>query len=149
MAVKYSLSSPFRFALFHLSFWVFWCLLLPIQGGLKAAEDSPVCAKVKIEIKQELTLERQAFDAHMRINNGLTHVTLEDVSVNVSFTDEQGNVVAADSDPNNIDALFFIRLDSIENVDNVEGAGTVAPLTQLHGRLGQNGQYLSISDDGI
>lgn len=28
-----------------------------------------VCARVKIEIKQELTLERQAFDAEMRINN--------------------------------------------------------------------------------
>jgi len=28
-----------------------------------------VCARVKIEIKQELTLERQAFDATMKINN--------------------------------------------------------------------------------
>lgn len=30
-----------------------------------------VCARVKIEIKQELTLERQAFDAEMRITNSL------------------------------------------------------------------------------
>jgi hypothetical protein len=30
-----------------------------------------VCADVKIEIKQKLSLERQGFDAVMRINNGL------------------------------------------------------------------------------
>ena len=29
------------------------------------------CAVVKIEIKQELSHERQAFDAVMKINNGL------------------------------------------------------------------------------
>lgn len=46
------------------------------------------CARVKIEIKQELTLERQAFDAHMRINNGLTHTALENIQVDVWFTDE-------------------------------------------------------------
>ena len=32
------------------------------------AQDT-VCARVKIEIKQKLTLERQAFDAEMKINN--------------------------------------------------------------------------------
>ena len=37
---------------------------------------------------QELTLERQAFEAHMLITNGLTHLALEDVSVTVNFADE-------------------------------------------------------------
>jgi hypothetical protein len=58
------------------------CLILLVgflvcfAAGARAADDA-VCAQVKIEIKQELTLERQAFDAHMRINNGLSHITLK------------------------------------------------------------------------
>ncbi len=86
-----------------------------------------VCARVKIEIRQELTLERQAFDAHMTINNGLSHITLENVDVDVSFADEEGNSVLASSDPDNTDAKFFIRVDSMDNIDDVDGSGTVAP----------------------
>ena len=57
-------------------------LLLPvffISSVSFAAE--PVCAVVKIEIQQELTLERQAFDATMRINNGLDLLSLENVNI--------------------------------------------------------------------
>ena len=86
-----------------------------------------VCARVKIEIKQELTLERQGFDAHMRISNGLAGITLDNVKVVVSFADAEGNIVPASSDPDNTDALFFIRLDSMENINGVDGSGTVAP----------------------
>ncbi|MEX1348896.1 MAG: hypothetical protein AB1Z31_14285, partial [Desulfobacterales bacterium] len=51
-----------------------WVAMNP---AVSFAVDS-VCARVKIEIKQELTLERQAFDAHLRVNNGLSHIALED-----------------------------------------------------------------------
>ena len=56
-------------------------IFLTIDSG--KAEDV-LCARVQIEIRQEVTLERQAFDAHMRINNGLSHITLENVDVDVS-----------------------------------------------------------------
>ncbi|TAL23501.1 MAG: calcium-binding protein, partial [Nitrospirae bacterium] len=92
------------------------------------AADS-VCAEVKIEIAQELTLERQAFDAHMRINNGLSNITLEDVDIDVSFSDETGNVVHASFDPNDTAALFFIKIDSMDNITNVNGSGKVDPAT--------------------
>jgi hypothetical protein len=88
-----------------------------------------VCARVKIEINQELTLERQAFDAHLRINNGLSHITLENTRVDVIFTDADGNTVSASSDPNDSGALFYIHLDSMENIDDVGGNGTVLPST--------------------
>ena len=48
---------------------------LTLTSATEAA--AQVCAQVKIEIVQELTLERQAFDAHMRITNGLTHLAIE------------------------------------------------------------------------
>ncbi|QTA81620.1 Uncharacterized protein dnl_39610 [Desulfonema limicola] len=53
------------------------------------AEDD-ICARVKIEIRQEMTLERQTFDAHMRINNGFGSIFLEDVNVDVMFVCESG-----------------------------------------------------------
>ena len=70
-----------------------WSVLLAallLVPQLSFAVDT-ICAKVKIEIKQELTMERQGFDAMMKINNGLTTTSLDSVSVNVNFKDEAGN----------------------------------------------------------
>ncbi|MBN1602292.1 MAG: chitobiase/beta-hexosaminidase C-terminal domain-containing protein [Chitinispirillaceae bacterium] len=110
-----------------LSSLIFSLMLYFLPSALFAADS--VCAEVKIEISQELTLERQAFDAHMRINNGLSHITLEDVDISVSFSDESGNTVRASYDPNDTEALFFIRLDSMDNIENVTGNGSVLPST--------------------
>jgi hypothetical protein len=93
------------------------------------AHAATVCAQVKIEIQQELTLERQAFDAMMRINNGLDTLSINNVNVDVGFEDEDGNSVLASSDPNNTQAKFFIRIDSMDNISDVSGYGSVAPST--------------------
>jgi len=79
--------------------------LLPIT--MQAEEF--LCAEVKIEIRQELTLERQAFEARMRIINDL-NLPLNNIDVTVQFYDEDGNIVLASSDPNdpNPDVKFFI-----------------------------------------
>ncbi len=98
-------------------------VFLPVSSY---AEES-LCAVVKIEIKQELTLERQAFDAHMRINNGLSNIQLENVQINVNFADEDGNSVRATSDSTDTSALFFIRVDSMDGISDVSGSGTIAP----------------------
>ena len=103
--------------------FVFIVCLLPCS----VSADDSVCARVKIEILQELTLERQAFDAHMRINNGLTNISLENVNIDVSFADKDGNTVRATFDPDDTTALFFIRVNSMENISNVDGQGTVQP----------------------
>lgn len=88
-----------------------------------------VCARVKIEIVQELTLERQAFDAKMKITNGLQNLSIENIGIEVVFEDAQGNPVEASSDPNNETASFFITLDSLEGINAVDGTGTIAPET--------------------
>jgi hypothetical protein len=89
------------------------------------AQDT-VCARVKIEIKQELTLERQAFDAEMKISNQLDGASLTDVGVVVKVTDELGVPVLVSEDPNNLNAKFFLRVSSKENIAAVDGTGTVA-----------------------
>jgi hypothetical protein len=91
-----------------------------------AATEESLCARVKIEISQELTLERQAFDAHMRITNGMTTVSLENVNVDVRFSDETGAEVLASSDPDNTEALFFIKIDTMDGIDDASGSGSVS-----------------------
>jgi len=108
-------------------FVAFACALL--LSGMAAHAQETICARVKIEIKQELTLERQAFDAEMKISNTLANASLSDVGVVVKVTDETGVPVAISYDPNDTNAKFFIRLASRNNIDNVEGTGTVSPST--------------------
>ena len=86
-----------------------------------------ICAVVKIEIRQELTFERQGFEAHMRISNDLDTLALESLAIDVLFEDEDGNPVQASYSTDNSDAAFFIRIWSMEGVDAVDGTGTVAP----------------------
>ncbi|RLC30379.1 MAG: hypothetical protein DRH37_05455, partial [Deltaproteobacteria bacterium] len=59
---------------FSVFFTSFLGILMSFPVFSRAADS--LCAVVKIEIRQELTLERQAFDAYMRIRNGLSHVGL-------------------------------------------------------------------------
>ena len=117
-----------RFFMFCGAAFVIVLGLFPSARSAVAAVDT-VCAQVKIEVKQEFSLERQAFDAHMRIKNGLSHISLEDIDIEVSFADEGGIPVPVSSDPGNTEALFFIRLDSMENIDAVDGSGSIGPVT--------------------
>ncbi len=106
-------------------------LLLPVST---LAEEA-LCAEVKIEILQEMTLERQGFEAVMRITNSLDIFPLEDVSVTINFADADGNAVTATSDTNASDAEFFIRLDSSYRVTELQEGENGAV---LDGRIAQN-----------
>jgi len=117
----------------HLSGWsrgALWLLasaLFFFAGATQAQET--ICARVKIEIKQQMTLERQAFDAEMKIVNTLDNVTLSEVGVVLKVTDEAGAPVAVTNDPNNLSAKFYVRVSNKQNISDVDGTGTVAPLT--------------------
>ncbi|WP_394239315.1 hypothetical protein, partial [Pseudomonas anguilliseptica] len=91
-----------------------------------------LCAVVLIEIAQELSFERQAFEATMRINNGLDTIALDELKIQVLFEDDKGNVVKASSDPDATGAAFFIRLDDTQNVNNVQ-SGAEGAVT--HGQV--------------
>lgn len=100
-----------------------------ILAAPSAHAQETVCARVKIEIKQELTLERQAFEAEMKIHNTTDTGVIENVSVVVKVTDENGTPVLVTDNPNDLTAKFFIRLSSKENISDVTGTGTVRPKT--------------------
>ncbi len=84
------------------------------------------CATIKMVIYQEIAFERQAFDAEMKIENGVDR-TLEDVDIQVVFTDRDGNEVSASSNPNDTSALFFIGIESMKNITGTNGEGLVEP----------------------
>ncbi|WP_265284513.1 fibronectin type III domain-containing protein [Verminephrobacter aporrectodeae] len=105
------------------------CVLALFAAIAPAVAQETVCARVKIEIKQELTLERQAFDAEMKIHNTTDTGVIENVSVVVKVTDEAGTPIAVTDDPNDLSAKFFLRLASRQNIRAVDGTGVVSPKT--------------------
>ncbi|MBI1921556.1 MAG: hypothetical protein HYS23_10825 [Geobacter sp.] len=74
------------------------------------------CAKVSIEILQELTLERVAFDAKLVITNGIPDQALEEIRVDVFIKDKDGNLK---------DSLFFVRKPELTGISGVDGTGSV------------------------
>lgn len=97
--------------------------LMAVTPAVQAA--AAVCAQVKIEIKQKLTFERQGFDAHMQITNGVT-MPLDNVAVNVTFQDESGQSYVATSNSSDTSAAFYMRISGMTGVGDVSGAGTIA-----------------------
>jgi uncharacterized repeat protein (TIGR01451 family) len=93
---------------------------------LSHAQDAD-CADVKIVIEQKLSLERQAFDAHMVIRNGLQDA-LTDVTIELTYLDQNQQPVIATTDPNAVGAAFFERLDSATGINSLTG-GTLAGST--------------------
>lgn len=108
------------------AFTLLGCFLSLFSTMLFATDDT-ICAVVKLEIAQELTLERQGFEAIMKINNALEDRPLTHVAVEVNFLDANGDEVVASSDPNHDSAKFFIRIANVEGIDNVSGTGELAP----------------------
>lgn len=100
-----------------------------LSGAFSARAQETVCARVKIEIKQELTLERQAFDAEMKINNTTDTSVIESIKIEIKVTDEAGTPVAVSDDPNDTSAKFFVRLSNIQNIAAIDGTGVVNPKT--------------------
>ncbi len=102
------------------------CVLLSSFAVPNAHAQSTICAVVKIEIQQELTLERQAFEASLVIENTLADKTLENIGVVVNFTDDNDEPVVASSNPNDSNADFFIRVNGLDGIDSVTGNGVLA-----------------------
>lgn len=92
-------------------------LLTAIQIN-SAHATTAACATVKIQILQELTLERVAFDARLVITNNLPDQPLENLSIRLNIADEEGNDAGG---------LFFVRITSMDKINAVDGTGIIPP----------------------
>ena len=91
--------------------WLGVALILvffPLANAAQAAGET-ICAACKLQISQQVTFERQGFNATMTITNGLTGVDLTDISVSIFFTDAQGHPVTSTISPSDTGKLFFYQ----------------------------------------
>lgn len=100
------------------------CLSGVVPQSLVAAT-AATCAQVKIQIQQKLSLERQAFNATMRIENGLD-TPISNISIALKFTDANGNGVVGTTQTNNTDATFFISAPALSEISAIDGSGVIA-----------------------
>lgn len=116
-----------------------------------------ICARVEMQIPQEMTFERMAFDARLSIANQMPEVTLEKVRVDVTIVDEEGNAC---------EELFFMRISDIKEITSVEGTDSIGAnkTAEIHwliipspgaggeeprGRIYYVGAHLSYVIDGV
>src|SRR5215213_3394427 len=107
----------------RLGLWMI-CLafaLLPMQAQQQFAG---VCARVKMEILQELTLERVGFEATLELTNNDGDDPITEFSAQLTF---ENPLLTTNTTPNDASQLFFVRAPSFENIDNVSGTGSIGP----------------------
>ncbi|MFN3202442.1 MAG: hypothetical protein ACE366_28850 [Bradymonadia bacterium] len=99
--------------------FVLLCLSLPAQA---ARQFDGVCSVVKMEILQELTLERIGFLATLEITNNESDASITDFSAALTFQveDENGELVEAAD-------LFFVQAPELRGVRSIDGTGVIRP----------------------
>ncbi|MBL9116015.1 MAG: hypothetical protein JNJ83_13495, partial [Verrucomicrobiaceae bacterium] len=80
---------------------------------------SGVCAQVKMQLKQDLVLTRQGFEAELQLTNNQPDETLTDVGFTVDIRDSNGQP-ASDR--------FQLRAPDVAGFTNITGTGTLGPL---------------------
>jgi beta propeller repeat protein len=83
-----------------------------------ASSSEAACAKVSMQILQQLTVERVAFDAKLVIANGISDQVLQNIRVDVNITDGNGNVK---------NEIFFVRPPALTGISgSLDGTGNVS-----------------------
>ena len=95
--------------------------LLPVKAQQQFAG---VCARVKMEILQELTLERIGFEATLELTNNDGDDPITDFSAELTF---ENPLLTTNQIPNDSSQLFFVRAPTFENIENVSGTGAIGP----------------------
>ncbi|WP_114783759.1 Ser-Thr-rich GPI-anchored membrane family protein [Botryobacter ruber] len=80
-------------------------------------QKNAVCASVKVQFSQQLTMTREAFEGTLDIFNGHPTDPMELISIDIQITDENGV-------PSN--GVFEIQTKSLTNLSDVAGNGAIA-----------------------
>lgn len=88
-------------------------IVLAILAGARPAKgEETICARVELQIEQELTLEREGFEARLVINNG-SPVDLTGFTVTLRFADADGNTVSATTTTTPGSLFFYSYLGAV------------------------------------
>ena len=83
-----------------------------------------LCAVVKIEILQELALERTGFLATLKITNNEVDASITDFSAGLTFT--TGRTSFGDEQQDASD-LFFVQPPTLQGINAIDGTGVIRP----------------------
>ena len=100
-------------------------LLAPIQASAQQ-QFQGLCARVKIVIAQQLTLERIGFDARLEISNNDGSDPITDFSATLTF---ENPLLSTNGTVNDASSLFFVQAPTFESVNSVSGDGVIGPTT--------------------
>jgi beta propeller repeat protein len=101
----------------------FVCLLF--SGVCQGAQQfQGLCASVKIEILQELTLERVGFLATLEITNNEGDADITNFSANLTFQKPQ---LEEDIEPDDFSDMFFVQTPKLSGINAIDGTGVIPP----------------------
>ena len=84
--------------------------------AVAAAEEGGVCAKVRLQINQDVVLTRNAFKATLELDN-VSPSSLTDVGVTLFVVDENGNAV---------DERFGFQTPVLSGINGIDGTGVLS-----------------------
>jgi hypothetical protein len=90
------------------------------SGSAAAEEEEGICARVRIQLSQDVVIARNAFRATLEITNAPQNVPLENLTVTLNITD--GNNQTANG-------VFGINPPELSGVSDVNGDGVIQPGT--------------------
>ncbi len=98
-----------------------WLAVLLVASPLADAQQQfqGWCAQARIEIEQELTLERIGFEATLEVTNNAGEDAITDFFAELTFKDPEDGSDASD--------LFFVRDPELQFVNRVDGDGVIQP----------------------
>lgn len=100
------------------------CLALSLMPGrvYAAQQYQGLCSYVKIEIVQELTMERVGFLATLEVTNNEGDASITDFSAALTFGMDAGNGTTTDASH-----LFFVQPPRISGITAIDGTGIISP----------------------
>ena len=99
-------------------------LLLACLLTARAQEQQQgLCAEIKMEIDQQLTLERIGFLATLTLTDNDSTDPITDFAANLTFE----NHLLSTNGVNDSSSLFFVQPPTLQNINDISGAGVVGP----------------------
>jgi beta propeller repeat protein len=102
--------------------FILWAMILSPNDGHAAQQYQGLCSYVKIEILQELALERIGFLATLTVTNNEGDGSITDFSASLTFEQEGEGGEMEDASH-----LFFVQPPKVKGVTSIDGDGIINP----------------------
>ena len=110
---------------FSLIFVFLLAVFLSVPGSADAAQQyDGLCSYVKMEILQEMSIERIGFLATLEVTNNEGDASITDFSAALTF---RRQALEPGEEPSEASDLFFVRPPELEGITAIDGTGIIHP----------------------